>query len=135
MDTFPDLRDFLLLRDPIDTRWGGKSAFGSGITQLGYRRGLNAFEVAVRVYDVAKASWERHGDAGPPVGTTVQLLESGHGGSSGVIRTVVGVYERDPRFFELGRSNGPEISIVERENWWLHMRPYADRDDFDKEMF
>jgi hypothetical protein len=132
MDSFPDLRTFLLLRDPIDTRYN-KSAFCSSTTQLGYRRGYNAFEVAVHVYDVAKANWERFGDDGPPLGTMVQMLESGHCGSAGALRIMAGVFERDPRFFQVRRSSG-DVSLVVRNNWWLHMRVYEKDDFFDKEM-
>lgn len=42
-------------------------------------------------YDIAKASWEKYGNAGPPVGCKVITLVDGHNGRSGAIRDFNGI--------------------------------------------
>lgn len=136
METFPTLEQFLQLRDPYDRY--GCSAFPKATGMLGWRKGLHPFEIAYKVYLQAKASWETYGDAGPPVGTIVQMLASGHGGPAGVIRAFDGVYERDPRFFQVSTSGGgyySGVSSVSREHWWIHLRVYVADDEFEQLMF
>lgn len=132
MDAFPSLEQFLALRDPVDPH--GRSAFSNAMPHFGWRKGLHAFQVALKVYEQAKASWETYGDGGPPVGTIVQMLESGHSGTAGVTREFDGVFERDARFFQVKTADG-DVSIVCRENWWIHMRVYVANDEFDTLMF
>ena len=124
---FMSLRDFLLLKDPFD-REPKRSAFRYG-DQIAWRR-FAPFESAVLHYDIAKESWDKFGPEGPPVGTKVQTLISGHCGGSGALRTFAGVFERDPRFFVLEREGG--TSIVERDIWFIHFRAYVRDDAIDK---
>jgi hypothetical protein len=52
-------------------------------------------------YKVAKASYEKWGPEGPPVGTKVITLRAGFGGPALIVRTFKGIFDRDPRFFVL----------------------------------
>lgn len=79
------------------------------------------------LYNSAKASYEQYGEEGPPVGTKVTTLFAGHGGGAGAIRTFVGVYWADERFFVLSRREKDEkedrISLVNRKYWWREILP------------
>ncbi len=77
-------------------------------------------------YYIAKSSYLRFGEEGPPIDSVVETLISGHGGGAGVHRIFKGIYEEDPRFFLLCRQNPTERdsgeSLVERALWWREIQ-------------
>lgn len=124
MSDFITLREFLQITPDYDP---GRPA----------HRDRAAIEY-VALYDLARASWERFGDAGPPVGSQVMILESGHGCGmpsfhngkfSGVTRTFDGIYPHDDRFFAVSRPGkyGHAISLVNRSYWWMQMAPVEEQ--------
>lgn len=132
--SFPSLEEFLSLSDdpgiPHDRDF---NAHRQGYAWLVW-------------YRVAQASWNRWGDNGPPVGSKVITLVSGHGGRGCDHRTFGGVYEDDPRFFTLkrtyknsytsawgnpGDSVREQLSLVNRSTWWRSITPLSP----DNEMF
>lgn len=126
MKEFMDLREFILLKDPFDKDYP-RSVHRNEV--LDHRKGLSSAEDVLLRYDIAKASWEKYGDDGPPFGSLVQTLHSGHGGGPGVIATLTGLFERDPRCFLLTRKEWGERnkereghSLVERTQWWVHIK-------------
>lgn len=135
MKPFMSLREFLLLRDT--TARYDTSVFRGGMMPS-KRGGISPYshqEDSVHRYDAAKASWEEFGQDGPPVGTKVEMLEAGHGGLEGAIRTMEGISRSDPRFFEVSRTElsysfnkvEKRISLVCRETWFVHMRPHKEK--------
>lgn len=66
-------------------------------------------------YRLAKASFEQFGIDGPPIGSSVITLVSGHGGSGKDQRIFKGPAE-DKRFFLISR--GDETSWVNKDTWW-----------------
>lgn len=80
-------------------------------------------------YRIAKGSYIRFGDDGPPIGSIVKTLASGHGGGPGLHKKF-GLYESDSRFFSLTWehakvSAGREdygCSLVERAFWWREIQ-------------
>lgn len=79
----------------------------------------------VNRYDIAKESWEKYGEAGPPIGSIVETLVSGYGGYSGQIRIFEGINKEDDRLFVISRPEGngydKEIYLVERKTWWTEI--------------
>jgi hypothetical protein len=137
---FPSLRDFLLVTDPTDKPPGRSLWNGATLgTETRFWNGTlpklipnpwqdHAIDFVNR-YEIAKASYEKYGEAGPPIGSTVQTLVSGHGGGVGVIRVFAGVCPSDPRFFWIYRTRSRgnnekecEYSLVHREYWWIEIR-------------
>lgn len=97
---FMSLEAFLLLKDPTDPH--GRSA---------HREYRAAADYVVR-YNLAKASWEAHGDA-PPLGA-VRWLDTG------ATFFLLGEFDRDRRFFALDRKDKDDrVSIALKEHWWL----------------
>lgn len=126
MKQFMGLREFLLLKDPTDQY--GRSVFRGDFLPQNARNGSSSAMDCVDRYDIAKASWEQFGAEGPPIGTQVEMLEAGHGGSAGVIRTFGGVYDSDTRFFQVYREEmrygkvEKQVSLVLRDTWFVSMR-------------
>ena len=127
MESFPSLREFLMLRDPYDRE--PKRSFISHFQLDGFHDPAGY----VAYYDIAKASWERYGDEGPPFGTKVITLMPGHGGGTGSIRTLKGVDASDERFFALSfmekdphgiLPDRERISLAERVCWWAIFEVY-----------
>lgn len=84
-------------------------------------------------YEVAKASYEKYGPDGPPIGTKVITLRAGFGGGGLDIRTFTGIYTDDPRYFLLEhryrRSGYDETtrSLSARNTWW---RDFCVKEDY-----
>ena len=112
MKKFPTLREFLLLQDPT-------YKYPRSIHNGNYPA-----EHFVELYDIAKTSWENFGDGGPPYTSKVKMLVAGHGGDAGVIRTLIGSHNNDPRFFIVARYQNDKdmISLVLKQYWWLQMQ-------------
>jgi hypothetical protein len=116
MNQFPDMRDFLLLKNPINP-----------VFLLFQGRLLEAAEM-VFLYDTAKASWEEYGDDGPPPESKVVMLSPGFGKLGGAVAKLRGIEAGDPRFFELYQAASSEwgsseaVALVMRECWWAHMK-------------
>jgi hypothetical protein len=123
MSKFMTLREFLLLKDPLDSE-PKRSIFRN---DLPFRNIYSAQEQSVMWYDIAKTSWDLYGAEGPPIGCNVEMLQAGHGGDAGVIRTFEGVY--DDNFFSVSRmENGKkEISLVYRKTWFVSMRVFDEK--------
>lgn len=77
-------------------------------------------------YQLAKASFNQFGETGPPIGSTVLTLISGHGGSGGNKRKFCGQYisgnkdfdnNVNKNFFKIQDNNGYE-SLVYKDYWW-----------------
>ena len=112
MKRFPSLRDFLLMKDPTHSY------------KMSAHRDYRHAENFVELYDIAKASWEKFGDDGPPIGSKVETLTAGHGGGEGLIRTFEGICQYDKRFFNLSRVEGDRkiLSSVMRTYWWIEIK-------------
>lgn len=117
MKEFMGLREFLLLKYTIDT-YPPRPVYNGELLPSKDWRDFGGD--LVRRYDYAKASWEKYGEEGPPIGSKVMTLQGGHGGGVWVQRIFEGIYDRDSRFFSISRiENGQkQISIVERDVWW-----------------
>lgn len=85
-------------------------------------------------YDIAQTSWKKFGAAGPPAGTIVEMLHSGHGGGVGALRTMEGIWEGDDRYFNVSRMTKrsqyceieKEVSLVDRKTWFAEMREHVE---------
>lgn len=140
MKEFISLREFLLLKDPF---YKDNSRSVHRGDYLDYRKGWSMAEEAVMRYDIAKASWEMYGDEGPPFGSIVRTLQSGHGGGPGVEATLTGLFERDPRCFLLTRkekdsfykTEHEEHSLVERTQWWVHIKVKGTEDERKRDWY
>lgn len=128
MKQFMDLREFMMLKDPLYKKKSDERSVHRNEV-FDWRKGLSNAEDVLMRYDIAKASWEKYGDEGPPFGSKVQTLHSGHGGGPGVIATLAGIFDRDKRFFLLTRKERDSFhkeregqSIVERTQWWVHIK-------------
>lgn len=66
-------------------------------------------------YQLAKASFNQFGNDGPPIGSKVLTLVSGHGGSGADERTFGGP-DSNGRFFQLNSYNG--VSLLTKASWW-----------------
>jgi len=132
METFLTLREFLSLKR-VGREW--ESAISQDPFPRSRRDGYHTFaDDLLERYDVARASWERFGDAGPPAESTVQTLREGFGGSVGEYRIFCGVYEPDPRFFKITRMDpkGCNVvcdSLVSIVHWWLDIRVIDEEND------
>jgi hypothetical protein len=71
----------------------------------------------VRWYDLARSSFLRFGEEGPPVGTVVEVLHHGSG-----MRTFAGVHPEYPTFFRLIQPKEIWTTIVSRACWWREFR-------------
>ena len=110
---FMTLEEFLLLEDPVDRQYK-RSIFKT----------LSSSTYWVARYKVAKKSYDRYGEEGPPPGTTMVMMEAGHGGMGGVHRLLKGIYERSPVFFEMirkGYDGKEESSLAIRQFWYVVM--------------
>lgn len=116
MKKFPSLRKFLLLKD------------GTFPISRSIHRDPFCAEDFVKLYDIAKASWEKYGDNGPPVGVNVEMLTAGHGGGAGVIRKFEGEHPRHREYFCVSREEiyfdmiEKKLSLVDKPFWWCAMR-------------
>lgn len=120
MEKFYSLREFLLLKDP---------SYDDGRS---IHRIIDRAENFVKLYEIAKASWEKYGDSGPPIGCTVMTLVAGHGGLGGDIRKFKGD-SGCAGYFAISRLirnyNGcseEAISLVNKEFWWLEIKVVED---------
>lgn len=114
---FMSLREFLLLRDPHDkehprSSWSCESPRPEHI---------------VLRYELAKSSWEKYGDEGPPAGTIVQALRQGFGGYGRI--KIVGNYEHDDRFLHAlplkqRDEKRPDSFTISRTQWWFDVMEY-----------
>lgn len=107
MTEFPSLREFMLLNDCT-----GRSVWEG--------RNIRPFEIIV-MYDNAKMSWERYGDA-PPFGSTVMTLFPGHGGPAGMLKTLAEFFDSDARFYHLVDQDDGHWSISEVAHWWMEFQ-------------
>lgn len=122
---FMELREFLLLKDTTDYE-PKRSLFLRGGQILSNQ--YSSAEDYVARYDAAKSSWETFGADGPPIGSLVEMLESGHGGIIGVIRRMQGIRDSDTRFFNVSKpDDDTSISLVCRETWFVSMRVYTEK--------
>ncbi len=112
MESFYDLREFCLLKDSTDP---ARRSIHREVP-LFSGSGMSMAEDTVLRYDIAKELWLYFGDDGPPKGTRVWTLHSGHGGGIGCERFVDGSYEQDPRYITLVREGGR--SLVVKAHWW-----------------
>lgn len=120
---FMSLRKFLLLTDSTDSE-PKRSTFHF----------LQFAQDFVKRYDDAKTSWNKYGADGPPVGSKVIILESGHGKMyAGCIHTFEGICPEDPRFFLISRLEkrfGGELekynSMVNRNTWFVSFKVIGD---------
>lgn len=125
---FISLEDFLTLADPLDTRW-----FRS-VWRICPRA-----EYWPKYYALAKTSFERYGEAGPPIGSMVITLQPGHGGGAGCVRTFDGVYPEDEYCFRLYytdksyRKGEKQYSLVTRAHWWTDIYVIEDEKAFHKD--
>lgn len=76
-------------------------------------------------YQLAKASFNQFGESGPPIGSKVFTLVSGHGGGGGNQRIFGGQYldkdnnpfkDANENYFFLKYEN--EKSLVNKSSWW-----------------
>lgn len=118
MKEFLSLREFCLLKDPFDpTRPAHDNC------PLSQQILSSAEDIVIR-YDIAKKSWERWGDDGPPIGSKVLTLVPGHGGGPFCTRKLSGIFERDDKFFIITQKTGSNKfseSLVNRSYWWLEI--------------
>lgn len=120
MNKFYSLKQYLLLKDATDP--SRRSIHREEFLPENYNLGKSIAEDLVERYNIAKSSWETHGDEGPMPGSKVQTLYAGHGGSAGLIKTLAGVYLPDQRFFLLRFSEKDNGSLVNRGYWWNLIR-------------
>lgn len=109
MLNFVSLKDFLLLKDPFDD-------YGAFLHSTSYP----AYQW-VQLYDLAKESFEKYGNNGPPIGSKVITLRPGHGGCEGSIRIFNGIDDGDKRFFVISRSENKLTSLVYKDFWWAEL--------------
>jgi hypothetical protein len=122
MEQFITLRQFCLLKDPNDRKdmpprdlRPGNGAYLPGCDRRGWWHGRDV----VARYDLAKESWERFGDAGPPPGTRVVSLGDGR------YYVLEGAYPGDDRFFaakEVGSKDDRRM-LVDKAVWWALIIP------------
>lgn len=129
MKEFYSLREFCLLSEqcPVEYRYP-RSIHKNECLDNNH----SAAKDIVQRYDIAKASWERYGDGGPPVGSRVRTLQSGHGGGIGVEGIFGGEYEHDKREFVIQRKEidygfdrtqvREKKSLVLKAFWWAQIR-------------
>ncbi len=113
MKEFITLEEFLLYRDPIDK----------------YKRTIHRVVMAAeewpKYYQQAKESWEKYGDVGPPIGSIVKFIPDRGGRFK-----LAGVFERDPRFFQLydhpmRKDSWALGSIIQIDHWWAMFKVVA----------
>lgn len=126
MKNFPDLREFLLLRESDDVYKRSPHRSDPILDREGFSK---AQELVYR-YDIAKASWEKYGDEGPPIGSKVVTLFAGHGGGPGCIRIFLGDVEGKGTHFYLSRTEkkDDQRSVVTKDIWWMVIQPVEDAD-------
>lgn len=107
---FMSLQEFMLLKHPNNPEYH-KNHFSS--------------EHWVEYYNCAKASYEKYGDKGPPVGAYVRTLPSPVSGK----RIFNGTSTNDPTYFHLGDPNFHNNGLmVPCATWWMHFRE-ADKNE------
>jgi len=79
----------------------------------------------LRLYETAKESFEKYGEDGPPIGSTVESLCGGFGGGSGTRLTFCGVYEGYDGLFYVKRKGG-WVGLLSMMAWWRDIRVIAD---------
>lgn len=114
---FMTLEEFLA----FEAEPGIKGREGSPFFMARYGFGWLAY------YKVAKFSFEKYGEKGPPIGSEIITLRIGFGGSAGSERIFQGLYDDDPRFFVLMGSDS-SISLSNVKCWF---RDFAVITDFD----
>lgn len=114
--SFISLAEFLCLADPYDPKYLTAEFFRS------HWRITPRAENWPKYYELAKKSFEKYGQEGPPLGCEVITLQSGHCGSGGDIRVFDGVFSRDERCFQIYdpafSKKEDSLSLVPRAIWW-----------------
>jgi len=128
MYEFMSFREFCLLQEPRRAKRFARSSFYEMENPSHY----------VEWYDKSKAAWEKYGDDGPPIGSTVRVLRSGFGtlGPGRILRLVEEVI-RPNKFvdfvlcpFQKSSNTNPERYISYKERWWFDFEVIEDEDEF-----
>jgi hypothetical protein len=128
MNVFPSLEEFLLLSEyPGSDRPAHRNEVLDSRDREdleGCPPGSNMWLTIARDlwfrYEIAKRNWTTYGDQGPPVGSIIITLQSGCGGGVGLRRSLKGIYQEDPRFFEINDKRGSTY-LLGVAYWWIYM--------------